>query len=537
MGLLLLRPLPRVLTRPLSLLVLLAWLVQMGVLLQHTLLAAPVSLAADLSRYGRTAHWRGIYYRGEKIGFSVSETLPTADGFEIREDGQLQLALMGASTPARIRTTVVVDKSFAPRSFSFSIDPGTGALSVDGELDGKRLRLKVESKSGTRSETRELAEQPNLALNLPRRLAAEGLAPGRRYSLSMFDPATLRNAPMTVEVLARDVVRINDRPLPTYKLETTFAGITSHSWVTETGEVVREESPMGLIVVQEPREKAIVVAVSNQLQNDMYQAAAVVPRPERRIDDPASVDLLRVRLGGADLASPELQGAGQSVRGDEIELRDPETLPPVTPDADLGALLQPETFLESDAPEIVAEAGTALAGIDGQRARAERLVRHVNALLEKRPTISLPSALEVLRTRVGDCNEHTALYVALARAAGIPSRVAVGLVHLHGAFYYHAWPEVWIAAGGGRGRWLPVDPTLNQFPADLTHIRLARGGLDKQAAILGVIGRAEMSILELRMKPGTAPILVGRTQEGRPLAFELPARDGSGRTCWSKPRP
>ena len=54
--------------------------------------------------------------------------------------------------------------------------------------------------------------------------------------------------------------------------------------------------------------------------------------------------------------------------------------------------------------------------------------------------------------------------------------VAAGLVCLHGAFSYHAWPEVYVAGPPGRGLWIPVDPTLNQFPADATHVRLTRGG-------------------------------------------------------------
>ncbi len=96
-------------------------------------------------------------------------------------------------------------------------------------------------------------------------------------------------------------------------------------------------------------------------------------------------------------------------------------------------------------------------GVTGTRARAEKLTRYVNALLDKKPTVSLPSAREVLRTKVGDCNEHTALYVAMARALGIPARIAVGLVYIHGAFYYHAWPEVYLdeglrAEGSGRAR-------------------------------------------------------------------------------------
>ncbi len=108
----------------------------------------------------------------------------------------------------------------------------------------------------------------------------------------------------------------------------------------------------------------------------------------------------------------------------------------------------------------------------------------------------------MLRTKVGDCNEHTALYVALARALGIPARIAVGLAYvrgIQGAFYYHAWPEVYLE-DGGRGLWLPVDPTFNQFPADATHVRLARGGLDKQAAILPMIGRLRMDVLDVELE-------------------------------------
>ena len=167
--------------------------------------------------------------------------------------------------------------------------------------------------------------------------------------------------------------------------------------------------------------------------------------------------------------------------------------------------------------------------------RAERLLRHVHALLEKKPTISLPSALEVLRTKVGDCNEHTALYVAMARSLGLPARVAVGLVQLRGAFYYHAWPEVWIDEAAGRGRWLAVDPTLNQFPADATHVRLARGGLDKQAAILGLIGRASLDVLEVQLRPGAVPVLVGRAACGPAAARPRPAAPPERGGCWSSP--
>jgi transglutaminase-like putative cysteine protease len=174
-------------------------------------------------------------------------------------------------------------------------------------------------------------------------------------------------------------------------------------------------------------------------------------------------------------------------------------------------------------------------GMAGSRARAERLTREINAYVEKRPTVSLPSALEVLRTRVGDCNEHTALFVAMARSLGIPSRINVGVAFVRGAFYYHAWPEVWIDEGQGRGLWLPVDPTFNQFPADATHLRLARGGLDKQTAIMPLIGQANINITDVEVVPNSTPILVGRqgAEAQVPISIPLPQRQACG--CWTSP--
>src|SRR5438876_1421371 len=470
----------------------------MGSLLRRSYLqASSVTLAGDLGRYGSAAQWKGIYYRGEKIGFAVGQTVPTPDGYELQEDGQIQMTLLGASTAARIRTSARVDKAFALRSFSFSLDPGTGAVEVRGTLahEGRRLELTTKTAGGTRTETRDLEEAPALSLNLSRRLAAEGLRTGAHLTVPVFDPATLRNATMNVDVEGREVVKAAGRPVPAFRVRTEFAGITSTSWVTDVGEVVREESGMGLIVVKETRDRALALAVPGEMQRDMLQAAAVEPAGPGRIDDPRLVDVLRLRVEGLGTRSPDLEGAGQTVAGDVFEIRDLTAAAAGPADPAAAQSLKPEPFIESDDPEVRKEAEKGTADAVGPRAQAEKLVRHVHFLLEKKPTMSLPSAREVLRTRVGDCNEHTVLYVAMARSLGIPSRIAVGLVYLHGAFYYHAWPEVYLEGPPGRGLWLPVDPTLNEFPADTTHVRLARGGLDRQAAIIPLIGHIKITTL------------------------------------------
>ena len=117
--------------------------------------------------------------------------------------------------------------------------------------------------------TRTLAEPPALALNLGRRLAAEGLRTGARYQVQVFDPATLSNAPMTIVVGERELLRLAGLPLPVFRLEMQFAGLTATSWITDTGEVVREESALGMIVVKEEPDVAPRMAVSQRARVDM----------------------------------------------------------------------------------------------------------------------------------------------------------------------------------------------------------------------------------------------------------------------------
>jgi transglutaminase-like putative cysteine protease len=86
------------------------------------------------------------------------------------------------------------------------------------------------------------------------------------------------------------------------------------------------------------------------------------------------------------------------------------------------------------------------------------------------------SALQVLETGEGECQSHSLLTVSLCRAAGLPARFAYGVVYLpdRGVFGFHTWVEVHV------GEWIPMDPTLGNFPAGVDHITLAAGGYQDQ---------------------------------------------------------
>ncbi|HRB12802.1 MAG TPA: transglutaminase-like domain-containing protein [Vicinamibacteria bacterium] len=540
--------LPKGIAAPLSLITLMVWTGAMVLVVRKATEQTALALTSDLAAYGERARWSGIYYRGEKIGFSVSQMTERPGGFKLQEDGQMLITLMGDSIASKLHTEVNVDSQYMLQDFSFSLDPGTGPLSIKGVLETPtRLSVKITSAGSEKSRTFDLKEPPILSLNLPKRLLAMGLTEGARHQIQIFDPATLTNGLAIIEVGKREVVRILDKPVPAFRMTMTYSGITATSWITEVGDIVKEESTMGMVVVRESRERAIALAMSSEVKTDMIETAAIQPDSKRNIDDALSLASLRLEFSGAELPGTpeERNGAGQTVTGNIVEIVDPNTLKAGPIPADIEASLAPEAFIESDAPEIVAETARALerVGADATaRKKAELLVRYVNAALEKKPTMSIPSAVEVLRTRVGDCNEHTALYVAMARAAKIPSRVAIGLVSMRGAFYYHAWPEVFVGdakstVDGKTGVWIPVDPTLNQFPADVSHVRLARGGFERQTAILPLLGRAKIRILEMVDGPSQSntTALVGAENTRAPaLAIDFPAPQ-SKESCWRRP--
>ncbi len=202
-----------------------------------------------------------------------------------------------------------------------------------------------------------------------------------------------------------------------------------------------------------------------------------------------------MKLSGFDLSKFPLHGGRQQLNGDRLAISREEFNPirsiaiPVQ-DRRLSPFLQATPFVQSDHPSIHALAQQITAGEKDARQAALRIKDWIFKEIAKEPTVSIPNALEVLRTKRGDCNEHTVLFNALARAAGIPAKTAVGIVYLDGAFYYHAWSEVWL------GEWVSLDSVLNQFPADVTHIKFLEGEIDQQIDILQLIGNLKIQVIE-----------------------------------------
>ncbi len=489
-----LRALPRSWSRLGTVLVLGAWVVQMGALVHRSYVeAASVNLAADLAPLRRRRAVEGRLLPGRED--RLHRRRDPSDRGRLRAAGGRPAAdgAAWARRPrARLRTLVQVDRAFAcapSRSPSIRAPgpfPSTGASKARGSISRSRRP------AGSAPRSRDLPEAPALSLNLPRRLAAAGLTAGAHHEVTVVRSGHLAATRPCASTWrrARWCARRAD-PMPAFRR--ALAVRRDHVALVgdrhgRGGDARRARWAWWWCARR--ASSALQLGVPDRIRSDMLEAAAVVPdareahrRHRRR--PPAPPDAPQRRGAGGRRPA----GRGPDRRGRRRSRSATSRRRPAgTPDPDAARFLAPEPFIESDAPEIVAEAQKALADVAGNRARAERLVRHVNALLEKKPTVSLPSAREVLRTQASATATSTRPSTSRWRApCGIPARIAVGLVYLRGAFYYHAWPEVYV--GGARPRAVAAGRSHAQpVPADATHMRLARGGLDRQAAILPLIG-------------------------------------------------
>lgn len=430
--------------------------------------------------------WMGLYYKGEKTGYSYRKVEKMADGYKISEQMKMRLNVMNVLKDIETFTGAYLDSDLKLKSFDFMLNSDM-TMNIKGRVDGKNLKVSMET-AGTKSEqVIALKDEPFLNLLVIPNILKEGIKLGRKLSMTIIDPITMTQERILVEVEGKERIMSMNVMREVFRLKGSFKGIEFSVWLTEKGEVLREETPLGFVLVRETEADAMQTGKPSM---DIITQVAV----PFNLKLPYDTKYLRVKLSGVDLKNLELDGGRQNLRGDVLEIKK-EDLKKVSENQSVKVdkeYLKDTVFIQSKDPNVVSLAKEIVRDENGMLKKARLIYEWVYRNIKKTPAITIPMAAEVLNSRRGDCNEHTTLYTALARAAGIPARIALGLTYKDGYFYYHAWPEIFI------GQWIAIDPTLGQFPADAAHIRITTGEIDKQMQILSVIGKIKIEGLEYR---------------------------------------
>jgi transglutaminase-like putative cysteine protease len=142
-------------------------------------------------------------------------------------------------------------------------------------------------------------------------------------------------------------------------------------------------------------------------------------------------------------------------------------VPQAPPAPLLEAYTKPERYIESDDGRIKAIAQT-LKG-EGPTRTARNIFDWLRQNLRSLPfTPEDRGALQALASKSGDCTEYAYLFVALARASGIPARAMGGFVAPESGVLdprdYHNWAEFY-----ADGAWHLADPQRGRFEKNPSH--------------------------------------------------------------------
>lgn len=347
--------------------------------------------------------------------------------------------------------------------------------------------------------------------------------PGQHHEFDVFDPEALGVRRLRTRVTSESLFVVVDSAIfspPAARWlgahSDTVRGwhiVEDHPggidvWVDELGREIQSRASEAVI----RRRTAYEVAFENWRTSATGGARAAAGETAPRVESAIAalrsagdVDTLVVRVSGLDLSRLAADSRGQVRSGDTIRV-----VRIAVPKAASGYWLpsaravrrpfwrdlQVAPWIEADDPAIVERAKRIRQREGDPMVVARRLVAWVADSVRLEPTYTPPSAVAALRSRAGDAEHHASLFIALARASGIPSRAVTGVIVRDSLMMTHAWAEAWLGQ-----QWVPVDPSLGQFPADAGRLRLTVGGIGARAELDRLIARAEVRVLRSHRAP------------------------------------
>jgi len=475
-------------------LVLVAWAVALAWLARRELYSGEAAaVALGSARIEPGGAYFAVLARGRQIG-QMNITVDTlVDGVRVTEILTLDLPAGDSTRPLARRTDYVLSRSLQLRGYTAQVFGGGGIDRTDGVV-GEDSILTLTAFDGEQESTGQarflLRPDAVLAVVLPFRVALGGrFRNGERFVMPVFDALTGTTQPSSVRITAESTFVVADSAtwdslanqwtgvafdtFPSLRLEYEVASVPTVSWAESGGTIVAAGIAGGVRL-----ERAAFEMVRNNYRMDRRvtsqqwrdslsgarSLAAVGPAPGTTATD---ARFLVVHDSAAD--APRLpaaaSGGRQQVTGDTIlVLRHPppDTSPP-----------PPETLWHTpDLPVRDSLIHAALRGAIGRPRPATRgdSVRRLTAWVARQiatdPEAGAGSALGALRSRKGSPDAKARLLVTLARAAGIPARVANGLAIDSSGALAHSWAELWVAG------WHAADPTYGHYPASTSLVRI-----------------------------------------------------------------
>jgi hypothetical protein len=453
----------------------------------------------ELASLPYSEYWTGIVFNGEKIGFAHFTIRKAGSGnYEIRSEASFALRFLGIEKKINLKSRDLIREDLTLVEFGYEYQIDGSELKVSGRREPGELIATIVT--GGKPTAQRLPVEGKLYSSSVIILypVLHGLEIGREHAYNVYNGEMQAIAEVTQRVTAyqqSDLFLGN-----AFKVETAMRGQRVSTWIGPDGRPVFELALHGAMIsfLEDAGSAARYLALASLNKKEGLIEYSMV-RPDHPIRDPRAVSALRVTLQGVDRVPPsdaaqrctavregigcEMKRGGGATAGDAVPLAPTE-----------ARYLRSSVTVQSDDPSIRRLAAEITGGSAATEENITRILRWLDQNVEKAP-LDVFSALDVLQQRKAECQGHAYLYTALARAAGIPTKVVNGLVYsdeLQG-FLYHSWTESRVGA-----RWQAVDPTFGQLTADATHIKLVEGeNLAELMPLTEWVGKVKIQVLEV----------------------------------------
>ena len=442
--------------------------------------------------------WFGIYVNDERCGFHRQNIVETTDGYRMESDHSERLKVMWFSKEAASREVYHVNDDLALRSFEIEHNVNGAHTRLTGRVANSVLRIQIETNGKTTIKQLKLKGDvfPGPALNLYPMM--RGVQAGKTSKVLTFGSEDIQIKEVAITVVGEEAAA---NGFPALRLSNNLYPVSNDIWMDGSGNTILESVRDGLVVVkaEDPKEMAPYAAnlvLSGRADIDGFGLV----RAEPAIKNIAQLKGLSLEISDWNDSLPLLRegqfvekaGDGKIVVKTGSAIPAAERMELITSFADeLSKYLVSSVGIESEALEILSQAKKISEGKTDRLEIVKALSSWTSGWLQTE-TDDSGGALAGFTSRKGNNQTRASLYTAMARAANIPTRFVSGLASKDGkVFFYHSWAESFVS-----GRWITVDPTLEQVPADAAHLKFFEGN-DREdlAPIASIICKINIKML------------------------------------------
>ena len=455
-------------------------------------------------------HWYNLTLMNTKIGYMhMSSEKTEYEGEEVdrnKIDIVMNFKALGTDITLEITRVEYTGADLMPRHF-LSTSNESGLKQVEGRIVDGVAHIKT-TLNGETTESEVPVPPDTISEHTGvESLFQKGLKIGDKRNFHIFSFDLLKPVKTEIEVEAQDTLTYQSEEKQVYLLRQTMDmmnGITAKVWLDLDGVTYRTEIPMmGFTMITAKTDKKTAIRGIEEI--DVVLKTRILPsgkRPTPKAKNfEADVKLITGNIIDAIMSNTRQKLVLSSKQSGRLSIQVPGVTAEDCPDLPLqsvdGEFLGASAYIQTDAPAIRAKVQEILDGETNSWHAAEKLCQWVHtAMTEKKMSYGFGSSLTALESLSGDCTEHTVLFIALARAAGIPARICSGVTFAKDAFYYHFWPEVYV------GTWVQMDPTLGQNIADATHIQLGGSTVESDnlmeyaEGVFRTLNQLEIAIVE-----------------------------------------